>query len=357
MRTIFLLSALLVLLVITGFFFRSKNHSAQTMISTPQQSSDKLKTGDNILLSPSPSPFPFEEMTIPYLRAKIYQSQLGEQTLYRQQGTYNSYLTSYNSDGLKINALLTIPAGEKPPNGFPAIVFVHGYIPPSDYRTTERYVDYVDNLARSGYVVLKIDLRGHGSSEGEAGGGYYSSDYVIDALNAYAALRHSGFVNPDKIGFWGHSMAGNVVLRAIAARPEIPAAVIWGGAGFTYTDLVQYRIQDLSYRPQPSDSARQRKRQELARLYGSPDADNWFWKLVIPTNYLSDFKGGIQLDHAVDDKTVSIEYSRNLNKILNTMNVNHELHEYPLGDHNISNPYFGPAIENTINFYDKFLKN
>ena len=33
-----------------------------------------------------------------------------------------------------------------PEGGFPAIVFIHGYIPPSVYRTTERYVAYVDAL-------------------------------------------------------------------------------------------------------------------------------------------------------------------------------------------------------------------
>ena len=55
------------------------------------------------------------------------------------------------------NGLLTVPLGDVPAGGFPAIVFVHGYIPPEIYRTTERYVDYVDALARSGFVVFKID--------------------------------------------------------------------------------------------------------------------------------------------------------------------------------------------------------
>lgn len=313
--------------------------------------------------SPSPSPFLFEELTIPYLRNKEYErsssankSALGNLEVYGDNGNYTSYLTSYTSDGLKINGLLTKPKGEQPQGGWPAIVFVHGYIPPNTYQTTEKYVDYVDFLARNGYVVFKIDLRGHGDSEGVPGGGYYSSDYVIDTLNAYAALQSSGFINPSKIGLWGHSMAGNVLLRSLATKPEIPVVVIWGGAGFTYTDLTQYRITDLSYRPVPTDSERQRKRQQLRAAYGDPDPNHWFWKLVIPINYLSDFKGAIQLDHAVDDGTVNVEYSRNLNKILDQTNIPHEFNEFPNGDHNITNPSFTPAMQKTVEFFNKYLK-
>ena len=39
-------------------------------------------------------------------------------------------------------------------------------------------------------------------------------------------------------------MAGNVVMRAFAAHPDIPAVVIWAGAGYTYSDLQEYRIEE-----------------------------------------------------------------------------------------------------------------
>ena len=311
---------------------------------------------NTLVSNPSPTPFPFEELTIPFLRQKKYDGQLGELKNYANNGSFTSYLTSYTSDGLKINGLLTKPTGQMPEGGWPAIVFVHGYIPPNQYQTTEKYVDYVNFLARNGYVVFKIDLRGHGNSEGEPGGGYYSSDYISDTLNAYNALQKSDFVNPQKIGLWGHSMAGNVVFRSVAAKPDIPVAVIWGGAGFTYLDLLEYRITDASYRPQPTDSERQRKRARLREIYGDADPNNWFWKLVIPTNYLKDIKTAIQLDHAIDDNTVNVEYSRNLNKILDETSIPHEYHEYPNGDHNITNPSFTLAMQNTVNFFNKYLK-
>lgn len=306
--------------------------------------------------TPSSTPFPFEELTVPALRAKVYQSQLGERQRLADNGSYTSYLSSFTSDGFKVNGLLTIPDGTMPEGGWPAIIFIHGYIPPNQYQTTTRYVDHVAYLANSGFVVFKIDLRGHGNSEGEPGGGYFGSDYVTDALNARAALQGTDFVNKDLIGFWGHSMAGNVVLRAMAARPEIPASVIWSGAVYTYTDMQEYGIQDNSYTPQPSDSERQRKRQQLRELYGNPTPDSWFWKLVAPANYLADMKGTVQLNHAVNDDVVSIEYSRNLANLMDQAQMPYELKEYSSGGHNITGASFNSAMQNTVNFFKEHLK-
>jgi dipeptidyl aminopeptidase/acylaminoacyl peptidase len=153
-------------------------------------------------------------------------------------------------------------------------------------------------------------LRGHGSSEGEASGAYYSGDYIIDTLNAVSALQAADFVNKDKIGLWGHSMAGNVVLRTIAAQPDIQAAVIWGGAVYTYQDLQEYGIDDNSYRPPTQTSERNRRREELFVAHGQFTPDSDFWKAVAPTNYLTDIQTPIQLHHAVNDEVVSISTLR-----------------------------------------------
>jgi dipeptidyl aminopeptidase/acylaminoacyl peptidase len=307
------------------------------------------------LENPKATPMPFQEMTVPYLRERQYTSSLSELKKNSETSTYTSYLTSYNSDGLKINAQLTEPKGAKPANGWPAIVFVHGYIPPNQYQTLSKYVEYVDNLARNGFVVLKIDLRGHGNSEGQAGGGYYSSDYVIDTLNARAALQSADFVNKDAVGLWGHSMAGNVTSRALAARPEILAVVIWAGAGFTYSDLQEYRISDNSYRPQPSSTQTQSRRQLLFDTHGQFNPDNEFWKQVPATNYLSDITGAIQLHHAQDDNVVSIKYSENLNKLLDQTTIDHSFYKYNSGGHNISGSSFSQAMKRTVEFYKSKL--
>jgi uncharacterized protein len=307
-------------------------------------------------VAPTSKPIPFEELTIPYLQDRDYESKLSELEQVSQNESYSAYLTSYDSDGLRVNGLLTIPTGSRPKEGWPVIVFVHGYIPPQNYQTLNNYSVYVDYLARRGFVVFKIDLRGHGSSEGEPGGAYYSSDYVIDTLNARAALQKTNYVNTEKIGLWGHSMAGNVVSRALAAEPDIPVIVIWAGAVYTYEDFSQFRIQDSSYQPPQRDSERIKEREELFQTHGTFNKDSDFWKKVPMTNYLDDIRGAISIHHAVDDAVVSIEYSWNFKKILEKTDIVHELNEYPYGGHNISGDAFNQAMQNSVDFFNEHLK-
>lgn len=331
---------------------------------------------------PTPTSYPFEDLTIPSLRQRTYTSNLGKLSLLDQNSSYTSYLTSYTSDGLKINGFLTIPQGVPPDGGWPAIVFVHGYIPPKQYNTLERYADYVDYLARNRLVVFKIDLRGNGESEGEPVGAYYSAGYVIDTLNAYAALQAAHIasasasvtnlasttpmpspsstlqINPQKIGLWGHSMAGNIVMRAWAVKSTIPAVVIWSGAGYSYTDLVKYKLNDPSFQPSPtaSESVNFRMRQQLQKLYGSPDLKKSFWHDLAPVSFLSDLKGAIQIDQAQDDTVVNIAYNRDLMKLFDATAVPHQMYEYPTGGHNIDGPSFDQAMQHTVEFYKKYLQ-
>lgn len=300
-------------------------------------------------------PQPFAELTIPYLRQQTYQSQLSALEQVARNSNYTSYITNYDSEDLQINGLLTVPNGEVPETGWPAIVFIHGYIPPTQYRTRERYVAYVDYLARNGFVVFKIDLRGHDQSEGEATGAYYSSGYVIDTLNAVSALAGSDFVNSDAIGLWGHSMAGNVVARSMAVQPTISAGVIWGGAVYSYEDFQEYGISDSSYRRPSDDSPRRQSRDTLFNTHGSFQPNSAFWRDVAPTNFLDDFQGAIQLHHAQNDSTVSIEYSRNFANLLEATGVPHELYEYSSGGHDIEGSSFNQAMARTVEFFEEYL--
>ena len=154
-----------------------------------------------VTATPTPTLHP---MQIAAMRAVEYPGSdlVVEETL-DPGSNYDRYYVHYLSEGLKIYALLTVPRGEQPATGWPVIIFNHGYIPPTVYRTTERYIAYVDNLARSGYVVLRVDYRGHDRSEGEPTGAYGDPGYTVDVLNAVATMRRYPGADPERIGMWG----------------------------------------------------------------------------------------------------------------------------------------------------------
>jgi uncharacterized protein len=267
---------------------------------------------------------------------------------------YARYIASYESEGNTIYGLLTVPFGEVPAGGFKAIVFNHGYIPPHLYVTTERYVAYVDALAAAGFVVFKIDMRGHGNSEGEAAGAYFSPAYSIDAVAAVRALQGLDFVDPAGVGMWGHSMAGNLTLRAMLMEPAIAAGVIWAGAVYSYEDFWRYRISDPSFTPNPaitSESPSRRMRQQMLETYGEPSADTPFWQAVSLTAHLDDLDAPLQIHHAVDDPVVNVGYSADLAAALALAGRDHELHLYSAGGHDIEGASFDLAMARTIQFF------
>jgi uncharacterized protein len=295
-------------------------------------------------------------MTIAALRARSYP---GSDITIEQElaagANYHRYYASYLSDGLKIYALLTVPNGAPPEGGWPAIVFNHGYIPPQVYRTTERYIAYVDDLARAGYIVFRIDYRGNDRSEGVATGAYGSPGYTIDVLNAVASIKRYPQANPDKIGMWGHSMGGFLTLRAMVISPDIKAGVIWAGVVGSYPDML-YHWHPPAAGPTstPPPGSVNWRRQWLA-LYGTPEQNPAFWDSVSSTAYLGDLSGPLQLHHDTADSEVPYAFSQTLAGAAQAAGKNAELFTYPGDDHNLANS-FGLAMTRTIAFFDQFLK-
>lgn len=268
---------------------------------------------------------------------------------------YKRYIASYKSEGLKIYALLTLPKGQKPAGGWPVVVFNHGYIPPSQYRTTERYIPYTDAFSRNGYILFRPDYRGHGNSGGEPTGAYGSNGYTVDVLNAVASIKEYPDANSEKIGMWGHSLGGHITLRAMVTNKDVKAGVIWAGVVASYPDLLNnWRRRNTSPPPGIPSSSRS-WRQLLVRQYGEPETNPEFWNSISADSYLSDISGPLQLHHGTADISVPIRFSQKLNEKMKAAGKVSEIYTYPGDDHNLTNN-LSLALERSVEFFDKHLK-
>ena len=306
-------------------------------------------------LTPTSTPTP-HPLSIPFMRLQTYPSSniVIEETL-EAGSNYDRFIVSYQSEGLKIYGLLTVPKGEPPATGWPVIVFDHGYIKPELYEPTERYEKYVDALAQQGYIVFRPDYRGHGNSEGKATGGFSSPAYTIDVLNAVSSIQRYPLADPDRVGMWGHSMGGQITLRAMVATCcAIRAGVIWSGVVAPYDNiLTQWHTTPTPASVTPVATS---WRQGFVDTFGDAATNPAFWAEISPNSYLADISGALQLHHATGDQVVPVNFSRLLYSEMLEAGRTVFYFEYDGNDHNISEN-FGLAMERTIAFFDEYVKN
>jgi pimeloyl-ACP methyl ester carboxylesterase len=123
------------------------------------------------------------------------------------------------SNGVVMSALLYQPANATAKTPAPGILAVHGYI-----NSRETQDGFAIEFARRGYVVLALDQRGHGYSDGPA----FADGFGGPAGLAY--LRGLDIVDKDNIGLEGHSMGGWTVLAAAITSPNDYKSMVLAGS-------------------------------------------------------------------------------------------------------------------------------
>jgi len=334
--------------------------AAATVTPSPTQtripSATPTPTGTSTV---TPPPTPEHPLMIEVMRRASYPgSELQIERTLEPGENYGRFIVSYQSDGNKIFALMTVPWGNIPETGWPVILFNHGYIRPDLYRSTERYMDYVDYFARNRYIVFRSDYRGHGNSEGEAGGAYSSPDYTVDVLNGMAAVKTYPDADPRRIGMWGHSMGGHITLRSMVISDEIKAGVIWGGVLGPYPDLFARALtpEDPSHTPTPPSTRwPTRWRAWLLRTFGTREDNPAFWDSISANAYLEEISGPLQLHHATTDSTVPVAGSEQLQRQMDEAGMLSELYLYEGDNHNIAVNFY-TAMGRSLEFFDTHVK-
>ncbi len=341
------ISAVLFLLIIGGLIvFLFKDHNSR------QNKTTKTNTDSLAIVTMRQKQYPGSTITI-------------EQTL-NDGPNYHRYSVSYLSEGLKIYGFLTVPFGEKPKDGWPLILFNHGYIPPDQYSTANSYAIMIDPLASAGYIVFASDYRGNDNSKGTPMQPYVSPDYVTDSMNALASIeKYKGiepsassgrFVDTNRIGVFGHSMGGNITLHELVMTQNIKAAEILSGVVGNETDLLEWwNRRKTNNTIVGNDLDTYYIVEQMIQQHGTPQTDPKYWNTVDPTKFVSNISAPVQIQVGTADNEVPMRFSTSLRDALKSAGKTVSYHEYPGADHNVS-PDTSQAMEQTIQFFNTYLK-
>jgi len=141
-------------------------------------------------------------------------------------------------DGVRLAATLYMPDGAKPTDKFPALL---EYLP---YRKDDGTAagDYPKHayFARSGYVSVRVDIRGFGASEGTPTPREYSEQEQLDGEQVIHWLATQPWSNGN-VGMFGISWGGfNSIQMTMRHPPELKAIIATAATEELFHDDIHY---------------------------------------------------------------------------------------------------------------------
>jgi uncharacterized protein len=141
-------------------------------------------------------------------------------------------------DGIRLSATLYMPENAKPGEKFPALL---EYLPyRKDDATASRDYPMHTWFASRGYVSVRVDIRGFGTSEGPPTDREYSEQEQLDGERVIAWLASQTWSN-GKVGMFGISWGGfNSIQLAMRNPPALKAIIAIDATEALFHDDVHY---------------------------------------------------------------------------------------------------------------------
>lgn len=161
-------------------------------------------------------------------------------------------------DGLQIHGFAMVPDHPAPPDGYPAIVFVHGGPQGQD---VDSFVGTYQILVQEGFVVFRPNFRGstgYGPEFQSANFREIGKADLLDIVTGIERIVEKYNVNPDRVAITGGSYGGYMTLRALTKPDVFEFAAGWAEAA----------ISDFEYLYETGDAI---FRDFVRLLFGPPD--------------------------------------------------------------------------------------
>ncbi len=128
---------------------------------------------------------------------------------------------TFFSKGLRCSGWLFVPDDLPEGQRAPIIVMAHGFT-----GVKEMFLpDFAERFSAAGFVTLAFDYRYFGDSEGEPRCQLFPLHQVEDVRNAITWASDQSEVDPQRVGVWGTSYGGGIVVYAATFDRRIKAVV------------------------------------------------------------------------------------------------------------------------------------
>ncbi|MBI2065988.1 alpha/beta hydrolase [Candidatus Woesebacteria bacterium] len=324
------------LLVLLTFLTGWSLHSFFNPRQTPESPISQLK------------PRPLDQYTIENL-AKVSipttKIEIGERQ--EEEKEFSSYLFSISFDPTlsgreekKVTGLINIPAGVGP---FPLVVMFRGYADQEIYRTglgTQKAAEY---FARNGFISLAPDFLGYGGSDSEAENIFESRfQTYITALTLLESLETIEGWDSQNVFIWGHSNGGQIAMSLLEITGRAIPTTLWAPVSKPFPYSVLYYTDE-------SEDRGKLIRRELADFEQTYDPDLYAIDL-----YYERIKAPLTVHQGTNDDAVPRQWSDELTKKLNELEIDFDYFVYPGADHNL-NPAWNTVVARDLAFFNKYL--
>jgi dipeptidyl-peptidase-4 len=222
-------------------------------------------------------------------------------------------------DGTRLPAALLLPPGMSRSRRYPVVIYTyggpHGQVVKNHWRSSTNL--WLQLLAQRGFVVFWLDNRGaarRGAAWERAVDRRLGEQELEDQLCGVRYLRSLPYVDPERIGIFGWSYGGTMVLNAMLRSPGVFAA---GAAVAPVTDWREY---DTIY---------------TERYMGLPAENQRGYKVTAPVNHADNLQGRLLLAHGTADDNVHFRNTAKMAAALNRAGKSYELAIYPGKGHSI----------------------
>jgi alpha-beta hydrolase superfamily lysophospholipase len=289
-------------------------------------------------------PRPLDQYTIENLAKRPYPpTEIKFEKLLRTNPNSTVWLFAFQSDGKRVSGAATLPSGVATTSALVAtrkiIVMVHGFVEEKTYYSGFGTDHVASELAKKGFVTLAPDLLGLGESDkGPADSFEDRFQTYTTVLNLLSSVQN--ICNGCKVGLWGHSNGGQIVLSILTISEKPYVTALWNPV----SRFFPFNI--LFYMDYFDDKGRW-LRSALASFEETYDVDLYSF-----TNFLSRIKAPILLQQGELDQQVPKRWSDELVESMKKEATESAVvyKTYPGADHNMT-PTWDRAVTDLTQYY------